>query len=226
MKTPKANSKTSWNSNRAVGPKTEFTRPQTRTTELYLLRDRNWHDLALMSFGLDSMLRASDLLSITVADVAYPSQQIRSEVRTRQQKTDRNVYPVLTEATKTYLAHWIQVSGKQPEHFLFTRGKAVDAAPISRGHYASLVKSWADWLGLPVEEYSTHSLRRSKPVWMYEHGETIGVISKLLGHKSTEVTLRYLGIDQKKAAAAALRHPMMKGPSSAQLQEICKNGLD
>lgn len=37
------------------------------------------------------------------------------------------------------------------------------------------------------------------------------MISRLLGHKSIAVTIEYLGINQKKAEAASLRHPMVKG---------------
>lgn len=226
MKTSKSISKTSWNADRAVGRKTGFTKPQTEQIEHYPLQQQNWHDLAMMSFALDGMLRSSDVLKASVGDVTYPSGFVRSEVRLRQQKTDRNVYPELGVATQTYLRIWIEISGKEQDHLLFTRSKPNDAPAISRGHYANIIKTWAEWLGLPPEEYSTHSMRRSKPAWMYDQGEPIELLAELLGHKSTEVTLTYLGINQKKAAAAARRHPMMKGPTPDQLPDLCKNSSD
>ena len=208
----------SWNSGRTVGPKTEFTETQIAKLEQILERDQNWHDLALLTVGVDTMLRASDLLQLRVMDVAYSSGKIRSELRTRQQKTDYEVYPVLNVDACAWLRVWIAKSGKSQDHFLFTRRKEANAEPITRGHYADLVKRWADWLGLPSEEYSTHSLRRSKPVIMFEAGKPIELISQLLGHQSVTTTTRYLGINQKKARAAALEHRIFKGPSKDYLQ--------
>ena len=193
---------------------------QLQMIESIHLRNRSWHDLALLGTALDTMLRASDLLKLKVSDVMYPSGKFRSEIRCRQQKTKRNVYPVLNEATKNYLTIWIRLSGKKQHHYLFTRTKGRDSEPISRGQYARLTKRWADWLELPPEEFSTHSLRRSRAVIMFEKGEPIELISKLLGHKSAEVTTQYLGIDQKKAAAASLRHPVLKGPTKEILLQI------
>ena len=208
----------SWNSGRVVGPKTEFTELQVAKLERILERNQNWHDLVLLTVGVDSMLRASDLLQLRVKDVAYPSGKIRSELRTRQQKTNYEVYPVLNIDARAWLRIWIAKSGKSQDHFLFTRKKEADADPITRGHYARLTKRWADWLELPSEEYSTHSLRRSKPVIMFEAGKPIELISELLGHQSVATTTRYLGINQKKARAAALDHRIFKGPSKDYLQ--------
>ena len=204
--------KTSWNSGKAVGPKTEFLPSHIHRLEAIQLRNRQWHDLALISTALDSMLRSSDLLKLKLEDVMYASGNFRSELRCRQDKSGSNVYPVLGEATKAYLTIWIRVSGKKMHHYLFTRTKGADAPPLTRGHYARLTKTWADWLELPKEEYSTHSLRRSRAALMFQRGEPIEMISLLLGHKSVAVTIRYLGLNQKKAAMTSLRHPMMKGP--------------
>jgi len=66
-------------------------------------------------------------------------------------------------------------------------------------------------LGHNPQDYSSHSVRRSKPAHMYWAGEDIALVSRLLGHKSIASTIEYLGITQVKAEAAALRHPMMRG---------------
>ena len=121
------------------------------------------------------------------------------------------VNPVLTVQTRRYLSRWLGVSGKQPEDFVFTRHKTSNAHPISRSHYAVIVKAWAKQLGHEPGDYSSHSVRRSKPAHLYAAGEDIALISKLLGHKSLASTIEYLGITQAKAEAVALRHPMMRG---------------
>lgn len=198
-----------WNKGKAIGPRSAFKIHEIKAIGSYLTRDRAWHDLCLLALGLDSMLRACDLLVLKVADVTYPDGTIRQQLRRKQKKTKHNVYPALTPATRRYVAQWIKTSGKQPDHFLFTRTKAINQPAIGRGQYAKLVKAWADWVGRYPGDYSTHSLRRTKPRHMYKKGEDIVLISRLLGHKSVAVTMDYLAIEQDEADAATLRHEML-----------------
>lgn len=198
-----------WNKGAAVGPRTAFAKQELRQIGQTLIRDGNFHDLCLLAVGLDTMLRSSDLLSLKVADVCDPNGTIRRQLRRKQQKTKHNVYPALTAEARLHIRQWIEMSGKRPEHFLFTSGKSIDALSIGRGQYARKVKRWAQWVGKPSSDYSTHSIRRSKPRHMYQQGEDIALISRLLGHKSPAVTLDYLGIEQDQADAATLRHVML-----------------
>lgn len=195
-----------------AGQKRAFTMAELGQIEALLLAQDNWHDLALLSFGLDTMFRASDLLTTRVWQVAYPNGASRTLIARRQKKTRHVVNPVLTSATRSYLRLWLQKEGKSQQDFVFTRGKGNSATHISRSHYADIIKAWAEWLGHEPSEFSSHSIRRSKPAHMYWAGEDIALISRLLGHKSIAATIEYLGITQTKAESAALRHPMMKGP--------------
>lgn len=200
-----------WNKGQIVGQKRAFPLEEIGLIESFLLEQENWHDLALLSFGLDTMFRASDLLTTQVWQIKYPNGPIRTLIARRQKKTRHVVNPVLTTHTRQYLKRWLEVSGKQAQDFVFTRTKPADGPSISRSHFADLVKAWAAFLGHDPQEYSSHSIRRSKPSHMYWAGEDIALISRLLGHKSIASTTLYLGITQQKAEAAALRHPMMRG---------------
>ncbi|PCH75119.1 MAG: hypothetical protein COC12_01860 [Rhodobacteraceae bacterium] len=200
-----------WNRGLAVGQKRAFTLAEMAQVETHLLAKQNWHDLALLAFGLDTMFRASDLLATQVWQVQTRQGSIRSLIARRQQKTGQTVFPALTPPTQHYLAQWLTVAEKQPADYLFTRHKAPNSKPISRSHYADLVKGWAEYLGHDGAEFSSHSIRRSKPSHMYWQGEDIALISRLLGHKSIASTVLYLGITQHQAEQAALRHPMLRG---------------
>jgi site-specific recombinase XerD len=194
-----------------VGQKRAFTLDELALIEGRLLADENWHDLALLSFGLDTIFRASDLLATQVWQVCYRQGTIRTMIARRQQKTQAIVNPVLTPPTRAYLQRWLTVSGKRAEDFVFTRSKPIGGAPITRAHYADIIKTWAGWLDHERGEFSSHSIRRSKPSHMYWAGEDIALISRLLGHKSIANTIEYLGITQHKAELAALRHSMLRG---------------
>lgn len=211
MKKMTSGKNSAWNRGLLVGQKRAFSQDEIAQIEAHLLKTERWHDLALLSFGLDTMFRASDLLSTQVWQVWYPTGSIRSRIARRQKKTRQVVSPVITEPTRLYLNRWLQISQKNPQDYVFTRQKPADAKPISRPHYADIVKTWATWLGHDPSEFSSHSIRRSKPSHMYWQGEDIALISRLLGHKSIASTIEYLGITQAKAETAALRHPMMQG---------------
>jgi len=136
--------------------------------------------------------------------------EIRASFDWKQKKTGTNVHPVLTSLTKAACRDWIKISRKLPEHFLFTRTKANSAPPITASSYRRMVKQWAELIDLDGEQYSTHSLRRSKPSWMYAQGVSVEDLAQLLGHRSIESTLRYLGLSLAKAQAEALKHDIFK----------------
>jgi integrase len=63
-------------------------------------------DLALLRVGVDSMLRSSDLVALTVADVVHDG-EIVTEFATRQKKTRKPVRCDLSEKARTILAEWL-----------------------------------------------------------------------------------------------------------------------
>lgn len=200
-----------WNKDKAQSSKQHFTLAQTVALTKLLRQKRLWHDLALLTVGLDTLLRSCDLLRLTVADVTYATGQLRAELPLQQCKTKARVTPVLTASTQKHLARWIEFSGKQRDDYLFTRFKPNDAPPITHKHLVSLIKTWAAWLDLPPDDYAAHSLRRSKAVALYRAGAPIAELSEALGHKSEASTLRYLGVTQDRMKQVMLSLDMTSG---------------
>lgn len=69
------------------------------------------------------------------------------------------------------------------------------AGHLSTLQYARLVDEWVTAIGLPPEEYGTHSLRRTKASIIYKATGNLRAIQILLGHSKIENTVRYLGVD-------------------------------
>lgn len=247
-----------WNADRAVGPRTAFTHTQVLALIRALERTNARHDLALLTVGVDTMLRASDLLRLRARDVttadgapmsssseAIGQTRIRPDLIWRQRKTGGNVAPTLTETARAALADWLRASGKRPEHFLFTRSKPTDADPISPSSYRRTVKMWAQLIGLDPTDYSSHSIRRTKPVFMYRAGCPIADISvflcrvsgrrtglhfawkrsSLLGHRSNAVTRVYLGITVEHLRKQALAFDLFSKTGDP-VQENSASGLN
>ena len=169
--------------------------------------------------ALDTMLRASDLLGLKVSDVQLSDGSVCQSFPLRQKKTAQSVFPVLTKDTQKSLRHWLVESQKRSSDFLFTRNKDPHGSPISIGFYRTLIKSWVKSVGLASQNISAHSLRRSKAIYLYEQGVTVELIGRLLGHRSSVSTIRYLGIDQAQAENAALTHNIFDPKPVAQNQQ-------
>src|SRR4051812_27433687 len=89
----------SWNAGRLLGSK-----PPLRPKQIWGIRVRlqmadRRRDLAMFDLAIDSKLRASDLVRLTVADVALHG-VVRHRATVVQQKTGRPVQFELTEQTR------------------------------------------------------------------------------------------------------------------------------
>ena len=202
--------KSPWNKGRSVGQRLAFMPDEIRAIDDILIAQENLHDRCLFMVATDSFLRCGDLLNLKVRDVLTSTGLVRESFSWRQQKTNQNVSPVLTRQTREACSVWIKSADKLANHYLFTRHKPIDGKPISDTCYRKLVKVWAEFIGLDGDQYSTHSLRRSKPTWLYNQGVSVEDLSQLLGHQSTDATLHYLGLTLAKAQAQALKYDIFK----------------
>lgn len=186
-----------WNKGVIVGQKTPFTTEQVWKIRRVLETQEVWRDLALFSVGLDSMLRASDLLALTVGDVCDYSNTVKPQFTCKQQKTNTAVIVGLSKYTRDALKLWLEESGKSRSHYLFTALRNRGNKPIGRIQYSKLIKSWAKSIRLNPDDYSTHSIRRSLPALIYAETQNIEAIRQLLGQSSVKATSHYLNIDSQ-----------------------------
>ena len=171
-------------------------------------------DRALFHAGIDSMLRSSDLRQLRVEDVVDSMGLVREECSITQQKTKRTVTFTLSTTTRGAIQDWITTSGKRGEDYLFSsrtkryNGIELGQQPISQIQYQRLVKSWMELLGVAADDYSTHSLRKTKASAIYDATKNVEAVRQLLGHASVAATSAYLGIEQAKALDIAKNHKM------------------
>jgi len=194
---------TTWNKGRCVGQMKPLSPDQVGALKHLLEAERNSRDLVLLSTGIDTMLRASDLLKLTVGDVMNFQGQMKDEVQLHQQKTKEGATVGLSPYTQGKLKQWITESLKNLNDFLFTGIRGSKNQRISTRQYQRLVKRWVSLLRLNPDDYSTHSIRRTKASLVYEVTRNAEVVRELLGQKSIASTSHYLGIDRKKALDVA-----------------------
>jgi integrase len=193
-----------WNKGKAVGQKKPFTRQQVRFLREVLEEKNRRRDLALLNVALDTMLRASDLLKLTVEDLVNRDNTIKKEFQIRQKKTQAGLLVSIKPETQKIIERWIKESKKIEEDFLFTglKGKS-KYDPLTIRQYSRLIKQWAEWIQLDSKDYSTHSLRRSKAAYIYKKTLNPELVRQLLGQKSVTATSHYLNISHREALEIA-----------------------
>ena len=76
--------------------------------------------------------------------------------------------------------------------------------PLSIFQYTRIVKSWMKKLGVEdVSEYSTQSMRKTKPSVIYDKTHNVDAVRRLLGQSSVTATSAYLGVSDNSALELA-----------------------
>lgn len=161
------------------------------------LKESNMRDWLLFVLGINSGLRISDLLKLTVDDVA---QQERISIR--ETKTGKTKDFPLSDNCKKAIVEYLKAT-KLTSGVLFpsrkNKGNEV-ARAISRQQAYDVINKAAVEAKVITKDngiaIGTHTLRKTFGYHAYQAGVGIEVIQKLLNHSAPSVTLRYLGITQ------------------------------
>ena len=190
-------------SHKARGQRTPFTPLQVAEIRGHLAKHGTARDRALFEVALDSMLRASDLLALTVEDVRDAFGAIRSAIPLAQRKVSgkrcRAVVITLSPRAQAVIAELIEVAGKFDGDALFTRPGRPHGSPLTREQFSRIVKGWATLVGCDPTTYAAHSTRRTRAAHIYRETKDVAAIQHLLGHASLATTTSYLGVDVHEA---------------------------
>ncbi len=107
-----------WNKGKLVGQKAPFKLREIWAIRIRLQLQIRVRELALFDLGIDSKLRACDLVSLRVRDVCH-GDRVASRAITLQQKTQRPVQFEITPATREAVEAWIKQAGLKSDSFLF-----------------------------------------------------------------------------------------------------------
>jgi integrase len=155
----------------------------------------------MFDFAIDGKLRGCDVVKVKIGDLVSGG-RVRSRAIVIQQNTGRPVQFELLEPARISILAWLERRGDTPGECVFPSG--IDHADhISTRQYARLVDEWVTGIGLPSEDYRTHSRRRTKESIIYKQTGNPRAVQILLGHAKIEITVRYLGVDVSDALALA-----------------------
>jgi integrase len=148
------------------------------------LRGQNIRDYLLFTLGINSGLRISDLLKLTVEDV------MKDRITIREKKTGKTKDFPLSETCKKAIGEYLKETGLN-EGTVFPSRKG--GHPLSRVHAYRILNEAAKQIGIK-EAVGTHTLRKTFGYHAYQGGADITKIQKLLNHSAPSITLAYIGI--------------------------------
>lgn len=178
---------------KVVGPKKPFKAGDVWEIRQYLKIKGRTRDLALFNLGIDSKLRACDLLDLRVSDIGTVD-VIFPQATVVQKKTEAAVTFEITDTTKESVLAWIKTAGLGPIDYLWTSRNS-GSPRLSMRQYSRIIKQFARIVGADPSTYATHSIRRTKVTLIYRQTQNLRACQLLLGHKKIENTVRYLGLE-------------------------------
>ena len=158
-----------------------------------LLKQQNLRDYCLFTVGINSGLRISDLLNLTVNDV-IDKDKIKDRIRLREKKTNKFKDFPLSDNAKSSIREYLKTRNYKPNEPLFISRK--NKGFLLRQQAYKIINDVAKSIGIK-DKIGTHTLRKTFGYHAYNNGYDITLIQKLFNHSTPAITLRYIGITQE-----------------------------
>ena len=163
----------------------------------YFLRRGEIRNYVLVTLGINTALRISDLLQVVWKDVYdFRFERVRQHMTVIEHKTGKtaNIYlnhhcAEALEMLKTHLKREIQDC-----EYVF-RSRVGANKPISRNRAYVIIKNACLELGYEGT-LSCHSLRKTFGYHAWKQGTSPAVLMSIYNHSSMKITMRYLSIEQ------------------------------
>ena len=171
-----------WNKGKIVGQKTLFKLKEVWAIRIRLQFGQRTRELAMFDsgLGLDSKLRACDLVKLGVRDFCH-GDRISPCAIVMQQKTGRPIQFEITQPTREAVGEWIKEAVLNSDDYLFP-SRIHESLHLGTRQNARIVDSWVKEIGLVPTTYGTHTMRRTKASLIYSRTKNIRAIQLLLGH--------------------------------------------
>lgn len=162
----------------------------------YLLSQERWRDYVLITLGLNTALRISDLLALQWKDVYnFHSNSFYHHIYIIEKKTKKkNMVSInnnILNALNLLKNHLNDVSDTD----YIIKSRISPNRPIHRSRAYAIIRDLAEEIGIEGH-ISCHSLRKTFGYQAWKNGYSPAIIMEIYNHSSLQVTRRYLSINQ------------------------------
>lgn len=160
-------------------------------------------DLAIFTLGINTCLRASDILNIKAGQVRHVKHGDHFCVR--EKKTGKDKCITMNLSVEMTISALLKTMPKAKDtDYLFQSTKG-DNQPLTVPALNALVKKWCDWVGLKGN-YGSHTLRKTFGFMHYHVFKTpVVIIMDMLNHSNLKMTYIYLGIQPEDVKEAYMK---------------------
>ncbi|KYC71650.1 site-specific integrase [Heyndrickxia coagulans] len=148
-------------------------------------KEDNIRNYLMFIVGLNTGLRISDILKLTVGDVNG------THIIMREQKTGKQKMIRITSSLRKELKPYIE--GKPDDEYLFKSRQGVNK-PIGRSMAYKILQKAAKKFKL--RDIGTHTLRKTFGYHFYKQNKDVAMLQEIFNHSSPDITLRYIGVNQ------------------------------
>jgi len=154
-------------------------------------------DLALFVVGINTALRASDLLVLKTLQIQHLS--VGDSLVVHERKTKKNRRITINQAVHKVLRVWLEQNDSE---WLFPSQRKDKVLSVQALNV--LVKKWCEAAHIETgikqngTNYGSHTLRKTFGYWQrIDASVPIHTLMKIFNHSSQAITLTYLGIQEQ-----------------------------
>jgi type 1 fimbriae regulatory protein FimB len=180
--------------------------PEQLAKVLAIAKEKSPRDHAMILVQYFHALRASELVSLTLADLDRRQKvwfltvsRLKGSLETRQNVWEVKGKPVWNEFAA--LRDYLDNRGNPPTDALFVSQK--QDGSLDRSVWNRIFKGYAKQAGLPVTLQHNHCLRHSRAKHLLSASSSLDHVRQSLGHSSLNSTIIYTSTTDQEADVAA-----------------------
>lgn len=150
------------------------------------LKQSNLRNYMMFVLGVNTGLRISDILPLTVGHV-----RDRDYISIIEKKTKKQKLMLITDTLKKDIALYLE--SKNDGEYLIKSREGINK-PITRKRAYQILKQIEGQVGL--SELGTHTLRKTFGYHFYKRYKDLATLMDILNHSTERMTLRYIGVNQ------------------------------
>lgn len=156
--------------------------------------ERTWfRDYTVVSMFLFTGIRREELTNIRLADVSLDSRKILIHGKGNKQRTvymNDMLHSILSEYIMKYRKD-LRLAEKSPYLFVSNQSEKMSVNTVN-----NIINTIFEKAGVKEKGVSAHILRKRFATTVFNSTNDVATVSKMLGHSSPTVTMRYLSIGE------------------------------
>ena len=155
------------------------------------LKKSGTRDYLLFLVGINTGLRASDLVKLQVKDILNQDRTPRKHINITEKKTKKlKKFPINGDILPELLEY---CRGLDLNDYLFSSRKG-DNKPITTTQCYRIIREAGERIGLT--NLGSHTCRKTFGYHFYRKTKDVALLQTLFNHSAPSITLRYIGISQ------------------------------